>query len=52
MVMERLSIIRLRLGDVKGAIVILQKLSKQHPERQDYKVVLQKITNQQALGKH
>jgi len=52
MVMEKLSVIRLRLGDVKGAIVILQKLAKQHPERQDYKVVLQKISNPPASATH
>ncbi|BAB72512.1 tetratricopeptide repeat protein [Anabaena sp. FACHB-709] len=38
--LEKLSIIRLRLKDKKGAIALMEKLVQQHPARQDYKTVL------------
>ncbi|AFY50920.1 hypothetical protein Nos7524_5196 [Nostoc sp. PCC 7524] len=39
--LEKLSIIRLRLKDHKGAIALMEKLVQQHPARQDYKTVLE-----------
>ena len=40
MALEKLSIIRLKSGDNKGAITLIEKLIKLHPDRQDYKTVL------------
>ncbi|QSV61494.1 MAG: tetratricopeptide repeat protein [Dolichospermum sp. DL01] len=38
--LEKLSIMRLRSGDNQGGIVLIEKLIKLHPNRQDYKTVL------------
>jgi cytochrome c-type biogenesis protein CcmH/NrfG len=38
--LEKLSIIRLQSGDTKGAIALMERLVKLHPDRQDYQTVL------------
>jgi hypothetical protein len=43
MALEKLSIIRLNSGDNQGAIALLEKLSQQHPDRQDYKTLLTNV---------
>ncbi|MBD2437458.1 tetratricopeptide repeat protein [Nostoc sp. FACHB-110] len=46
--LEKLSIARLHLKDTKGAIALMEKLVQQHPERQDYKTVLEQVKKQQG----
>ena len=41
--LEKLSILRLNLGDNQGAIALIEKLVKLHPDRQDYQTVLANI---------
>ena len=41
--LEKLSIIRLNSGDDKGAIALMEKLVKLHPDRQDYKTLLRDV---------
>jgi predicted Zn-dependent protease len=38
--LEKLSMIRLRMGDNKSAIALMERLVKLHPDRQDYQTVL------------
>ncbi|MFM5889767.1 MAG: tetratricopeptide repeat protein, partial [Dolichospermum sp.] len=41
--LEKLSILRLNLGDKQGAIALIEKLVKLHPDRQDYQTVLRDV---------
>jgi cytochrome c-type biogenesis protein CcmH/NrfG len=49
MALEKLSIIRLKSGDNQGAITLMEKLVKLHPDRQDYKTVL--ANTKKTIGK-
>ncbi|MFM7406222.1 MAG: tetratricopeptide repeat protein [Cuspidothrix sp.] len=50
--MEKLAILRLKLGDEKGAIALLEKLSQQHPDRQDYKTLLTQVKQKTQQSNH
>jgi predicted Zn-dependent protease len=47
MVLEKLSVIKLQMGDNKGAIALMERLVKLHPDRQDYKTVLADVKKRQ-----
>ncbi|MFM6279981.1 MAG: tetratricopeptide repeat protein, partial [Dolichospermum sp.] len=47
--LEKLSILRLNLGDKQGAIALIEKLVELHPDRQDYQTALTNI--KQKKGK-
>jgi cytochrome c-type biogenesis protein CcmH/NrfG len=49
MALEKLSIIRLRMGDNTGAIALMERLVKLHPDREDYKTVL--ANTKKTIGK-
>jgi hypothetical protein len=46
--LEKLSLVRLQLQDVKGSVDILEKLAKEHPDRKDYQVLLRQMRKQQS----
>ncbi|MFM6008098.1 MAG: tetratricopeptide repeat protein [Sphaerospermopsis kisseleviana] len=41
--LEKLSIIRVKLGEYERAIALIERLVKLHPDRQDYKTVLAEV---------
>jgi tetratricopeptide (TPR) repeat protein len=47
--LEKLSILRLNLGDNQGAIALIEKLVELHPDKQDYQTALTNI--KQKKGK-
>ena len=47
--LEKLSMIRLRMGDNKSAIALMERLVKLHPQRQDYQTVL--ANTKKTIGK-
>ena len=52
MALEKLSIIRLNSGDNQGAIALLEKLVKLHPDRQDYKILLTNVQTKTRQNNH
>ncbi len=50
--LEKLSLLRLQLKDVKGSVELLEKLAKQHPDRQDYQVLLKQMKKPEKNSKY
>ena len=46
--LEKLSLLRIQLQDLPGAMKPLEKLTSLHPERQDYKVMLENVKKWQT----
>ncbi|MBE9052090.1 tetratricopeptide repeat protein [Nostocales cyanobacterium LEGE 11386] len=46
--LEKLSLLRVQLKDFKGAIAPLEKLISLHPDRQDYKTVLDYVKKREG----
>ncbi|MFM6008966.1 MAG: tetratricopeptide repeat protein, partial [Sphaerospermopsis kisseleviana] len=43
--LEKLSVMKLQMGDNQGAIALMERLVKLHPDREDYKTVLADVKN-------
>lgn len=48
--LEGLVNVRIKMNDFKGAVVSLEKLIKLHPDRQDYKTLLQQLNEKEKAN--